>query len=279
MDITEEERGWALAIQEALLKQDEELGKRITDFEYLHHALIAKDKVDKALTRIHRLETFRREHGISTQVTAEDAMQVIRKFEASSPGMILSFGKQETTYLSTWNYSQFYPSKYNQDPEEWKNCFAAFYYLFDAMQPDVAAIRSGIVMVCEVEGLGWKNFSLEMEKHAAHLYQDAYPIRIQNMTMLHSRMVFKAMYALCKPFLSKKVKAAIVMNGKVEVVQEQYPKNILGTMHGGTQTTSEMEDEMIKGLKLRFANMETFKLAEATIQAVAAESTGKEVDL
>ena len=59
MDITEEEHGWALAIKEALLKEDEALGKRITDFEYAHHAIIAKEKVDKAVRQHHNHRAFK----------------------------------------------------------------------------------------------------------------------------------------------------------------------------------------------------------------------------
>lgn len=265
MDITEEERGWALAIKEALTKEDPELAAKLSDFEYAHHALIAKEKVPKALTRIKRLDKFRQDHGISTEVTAEDAMQIIQKFESSSPGMFLSFGKNsgnerpEGTYLSTWHYGSFLPKNYTQ-PEDWKNCFAAFYYLFDAMQPDLAAVRAGIVMLCDCEGMGWKNFSLEMEKHAAHLYQDAYPVRIQTMLMWNTPKVFRAIYNLCKPFLSKKVKEAIVMNGKLEDVQQEFAKSVLGTTQGGSQTTGEMEEEMLKGLKTRYENAISFKL-------------------
>lgn len=265
MDITEEERDWALAIKEALTKEDTELAEKISDLEYVEHAIIAKDKVAKALKRMKRLEVFRKEHGISSEATAEDAVQIIQKFEASCPGMLSSYGKLEGgEYLTTFNYENFLPANFTQ-PEDWKNCFAAFYYLFDAMQPDLEAVRAGIVIVCEAEGLGWKNFSLEMEKHAAHLYQDAYPIRIQKMIMLHSPTVFKAMYALCKPFLSKKVKEAIDLSGKLEAVQENYPKTVLGTDHGGSQTISEMEEEMLKGLKLRFSNMASFQLDKATV--------------
>lgn len=260
IDLSEEERGWAIAIKEALTKEDADLATSISDFGYAHHAIIAKDKVSKALKRIRRLDTFRKEHGIPIATTSEEAMEKIQSFEAGSPGMFLAFGQDdEGHYVSTWNYSAFLPANY-QKPEDWKNCFAAFYYLFDAMQPDIAAVRSGIIMLADAEHLGWKNFSLEMEKHAAHLYQDAYPIRIKHMIMLHSPLIFKAMYALCKPFLSKKVKDAIQLNGKVPEVQEVFPKSILATTMGGYQSTTEMEEEMRKALKLRYSNEASFRL-------------------
>ena len=265
MELSNEEREWAVAIKEAMIKEDEALAKTISDFEYVHHAIIAKGKPDKAIKRIQRLDKFRKEHDIpidANKCSADEAMTMIQAFEAKSPGMFLSFGKDSAGshgYLSTWDYASFLPANY-QEATDWKNCFAAFYYVFDAMHPDFDAIRSGIIMLADAEGLGWRNFSLEMEKQAAHLYQDAYPIRIQNITMLHSPTVFKAIYALCKPFLKKKVKDVIHLNGKLEEIRDQIPKNILATTMGGIQTTSDMEDAMKEGLKLRYSNMASFIL-------------------
>jgi hypothetical protein len=53
--------------------------------------------------------------------------------------------------------------------EDWKVCYAALCYLFDA------AVRAGIVLVAlfECENAGWKNFSYLQEKHAGRLTQDA----------------------------------------------------------------------------------------------------------
>ena len=265
MEVSDKERGWALAVKEAMIEEDIVLAKTISDFEYVQHAIIAKDKPAKAIKRIRRLDKFRKEHDIPTnheKLSADDALKKIQAFEAKSPGMFLSFGKDSSgsgSYLSTWNYASFLPANY-QEASDWKDCFAAFYYMLDAMQPDFDAIRSGIVMLADAENLGWQNFSLEMEKQAAHLYQDAYPIRIQNITMLNSPTVFKAIYAICKPFLNKKVKDVIHLNGNLQDIQGEFSKNILATTMGGTQTTADMEDAMHDGLRHRYSNMASFTL-------------------
>lgn len=272
MDITEEERGWALAIKEALQKKDAELANSVTDFEYAHHAIIAKEKVAKALKRIKRLHAFRKDHGVpgGSIPNAERALQTIQQYEASSPGYNLSFGKDTkenidadgvggSSYVVVWDFAAFLPANY-QKPEDWQMCFAAFHYMLDAMQPDFSAIRAGIIVVSDAENLGWKNFSLEMEKHAAHLYQDAYPLRITKMIMLHTPTIFKAMYNLCKPFLSKKVKNSIEPNGKLDQIQERFARELLPTTMGGVQTTREMEENTLEALKTRYANMASFNL-------------------
>ena len=227
MDLTEEERGWALAIKDALTKENAALAASLTDFEYAQHALIAKNSVPKALKRMERLETFRKEHNVALprETTADAAMETIQKFETLSPEFLVAFGKQEATatekgstttdannnetentttendddkktsnnqahYVTTWDYATFLPANYKAK-EDWKTCFAAFYYMLDAMQPDMDSIRAGIIILCEAQGIGWKNFSLEMEKHGAHLYQNAYPIRFHKMIMLHAPGIFK----------------------------------------------------------------------------------------
>ncbi|CAB9516304.1 tocopherol transfer protein-like [Seminavis robusta] len=279
MDLTEQETEWAHAIKEALASKDSELANKITDFEYAHHAIIAKEKVDRALKRIQRLDTFRQEHDIppATEIHAEDALQMIQRFSAICPGIYMAFGKhstinststegdgdakEESHYVSTWDYSAFLPVNI-ATPEDWKTCVASFYYLLDACHPDITAMRNGLVMLTEAQGLGWKNFSLEMEKRAAHLYQDAYPVRYQAMIMLHPPKIFEAMYALVKPFLNKKIKDCIQLSGNLEQVQAKFTKEVLPTTMGGTQTQEDMEQAMLEALKTRYANMASFKLPE-----------------
>jgi hypothetical protein len=196
MELTDEETSWAWAIKEALEQDDSELAATITDFEIAQHALIAKSKVQKGLKRIHRLEKFRKEHGIppTREMEGQDAVKMIQRFEAICPGMMLTFNKEVTQdfYVSTYQYSAFLPEAI-KTPEDWKTTFAAFYYILDAHHPNIQAMRGGMAMIMEVKGMGWKNFSLEMEKHAAKLYQDAYPVRIKAMVMLNAPKIFQAM--------------------------------------------------------------------------------------
>lgn len=279
MELSDEEHCWALNIQKAMMETNATLAASFTDFEYAQHALIAKDKIPKALKRLEHLHAFCTSYNIpplsSPKDTAEHAMQFIQELGALSPGMFLSFGKGDTIterYVITWDYSAFNPSDYhpkkdtnnkstdNDNKNAWKVLFAGMYYLLDAMQPNFEAVRSGIVMLADAEHIGWKNFSLEIEKHAAHLYQDAYPIRIHNMTILHPPVIFKAMYALCKPVLSRKIKDSIHLNATLHDIQQEYPKECITTTMGGTQTQLDMEKELLEALTRRYSNMASFSL-------------------
>ncbi|CAB9502873.1 expressed unknown protein [Seminavis robusta] len=209
MDLTEEERRWAMAIKETLTNECAELAATTTDFEYAHHAIIAKEKVHKAIRRIKRLHKFRQDNGIPLALDELDAhtgMKAIRKFEKSATAC-------------SWHLAQ-------------------------------NATRA--VMM--------ENFSYYLETRAAHLCQDAYPIRISSLIVLHAPTVFTVMYALIKPFLTQKVRNALQLTGTTQQVHEQFSKELISISLGGTHDTSDAQQAMFQGLQKRYANMATFKL-------------------
>jgi hypothetical protein len=260
MTLTDEEKGWAMAIKKAMMEEDTALAAQVTDMEYAQHAIVAKEKVPKALKRIKRLHAFKEAHGIQDKYSLDGAMESIQKFEALSPGVISSFGQSENgRYVFVMLYREFIANNY-RNKEDWDNCFAAFFYLFEAMQPDIYSIREGLAMIADCEGMGWKNFSLEMEKNATALYQDSYPARIKELTMLNAPGILRAMYVLIAPFLNKKVKEVFHMTGKVEDVQSRFPKDALPTTLGGTQGSIDMEQKLREALKTRIGNQGKFSL-------------------
>ena len=261
MDLTDEERGWALSIKKAMMDADPAFAQSISDFEYAQHAIVAKEKISKALRRIRRLRDFKQEHGISREnETLEAGLELIQRFEQLAPGFFMAFGQDEKGgSITTWHYSSFFPKNFEK-AQDWRNCFAAFYYLMEAMQPDIAAVRQGVVFLADCKGIGWRNFSLEMEKHAAKLYQDAYPVRIKQMDMVNSPVLMKAMYTLCKPFLSKKLKEIIRIDEKSEDLHTHLARDVLPATFGGTQTSMDMNKNIEELLRKRFENKAKFKL-------------------
>lgn len=263
--LTPTELACAKEIKQAVVEQDgPDVAAKLADLEYAQLAMVTKGKLKRALKMIRRLQTFKEDHGIDPATdTPESVLATIQQFERGSPGFFMSLGTNAATgrAVTVWRYAAFNPKNYH-GTEEWKLCFAAFFYLLDAMAPDIATIREGMCMVCECEGMGWKNFSLEIEKHGAALYQDCYPVRFKEMTCLNAPVIFKAMYQLCKPFLSKHTKKILNMTGELEQVQETHPKDMLPTTLGGTQDTATMNDNLLKALKLRFETRASFKLED-----------------
>ena len=259
-ELTEEERGWAMMIKKTLMEADEGFAKQISDLEYAQNAIVAKEKVSLGIKRIRRLKAFREEYGIPNNVSLQEAKDILRKFDDLCPGFFLGFGTTEKGQkVATCDYKAFLPAKF-QTQEDWRVLFVGLYFWLEATQSDLVAIRQGMVWICDCKGLGWKNFSLEAEKKAAHLYQDAYPVRIRDMTLLNSSPLLKVLYTLCKPFLSKRIKELFHMDGNLTDVQQRYKRDVLPTTMGGTQSQLDMAEKLIESLEARFECKAAFRL-------------------
>lgn len=260
LTITEEEKGWAMIIKNAIVEADPEFAKTISDLEYVQHAIVAKDKLSKALTRIRRLKAFKTEYGIDDDRPLEEIQAILLRFEELASGFFLGFGREANgRYVVTMDYKCFEPAKF-ESPEDWKVLFAGFYYMMEASQPDISSIREGTAMICESKGIAWKNFSLEIEKRGAALYQDAYPVRIKEISILNAPAIMRIMYVMCKPFLGKRVKEVFHMDAKLPDVQQRIMRDNLPTTLGGVQSQLDMSEKMFESLKARAENKANFTL-------------------
>jgi hypothetical protein len=260
LTITEEEKGWAMIIKNAIVEADPEFAKTISDLEYAQHAMVAKDKLSKALKRIRRLKAFKEEYGIDDNRPMEEVQAILLRFEELASGFFLGFGREASgRYVVTVDYKCFEPKKF-ESPEDWKVLFAGFYYMLEATQPDISSIREGMVMICESKGIAWKNFSLEIEKRGAALYQDAYPVRIKEMSVLNAPLIMRTMYLLCKPFLGKRIKEVFHMDAQLPDIQQRIKRDNLPTTMGGVQGQLDMSGNMFESLKMRAENKANFTL-------------------
>lgn len=72
-------------------------------------------------------------------------------------------------------------------------------------------VRRGCVMLASASGMGWANFSLELERKMSWLYQDGYPIKIKAMYFADGPLLLRSLIYLCKAFLKQKLRDRIVM--------------------------------------------------------------------
>ena len=110
MDPTAHEVSWALAIRDAARKDPDIDAQRVTDLEFLQHAIVAKDKVDKAIRRIKRVQLFKTRHGIKLDGSYEDGMRDLKKYLDMFPGFFLSVASlaPDHTHVLCANFSKFY---------------------------------------------------------------------------------------------------------------------------------------------------------------------------
>lgn len=185
---TPEEMQWANAIKKAAL----EAGlKRLSDFEYMQHAIVAKDKVDKALKRIRGMEKFREQYKVEGEGSVEEALRLFKEFNTRLPNFMLGLGMDHKGQgIQFAEYKTFHP-KMLKTEDDWRLIMVLFFYLFNATQADLSAVRNGMRFAADCKGMGWKNFSLEIEKRFADFYQDAYPIRMKESAMLDAPVIVR----------------------------------------------------------------------------------------
>lgn len=165
---TEQELNWARAIKHAALA---ERLTQLSDFEYLHHALVAKNKVKKAIKRMRGLEKFRSHYKLEGSIV-DDPNSFFRATESMFPGLLGSVGKDSNgRMVQLCVYKNFDPRKLKGETE-WRDMMAAFYYMFQAMHADISSIRNGIVFAADCKGMGWKNFSFEVRCLVALIFYD-----------------------------------------------------------------------------------------------------------
>lgn len=87
---TQEELQWALAIKKAAVAQTDIQAELVTDWEFWQHAFIAKNKVDKALQRIQRVQQIKLEYGIKLDGSPAEGMRDLKAFFAAHPGFFIS---------------------------------------------------------------------------------------------------------------------------------------------------------------------------------------------
>lgn len=128
--------------------------RNLSDFEYVHLAIACppQEDLDKILERVYLLQCFRDEYHLSD--TVEDGMDLIREFLEQQKGFMLSldFSPSQGSYIMVSDFAKFNPSAV-QTPHDWKIRVAGLYYMFQCCCSRIRAIREGVVLISECEGM------------------------------------------------------------------------------------------------------------------------------
>ena len=126
MEATEEELARAVRIRDAAIADPEIDTTYLTDWECLQHAMVAKDRVDKALTRMRRFQELRLRYGIQGDGSVEAAMRDFTSHQRLYPRFLLSMVQISSTTLRSTSTapskrvseSRFSISNITEDSEE-----------------------------------------------------------------------------------------------------------------------------------------------------------------
>ena len=140
-----------------------------------------------------------------------------------------------------------------------------FYYLLQACQPDVAAMRSGMIYLGDTAGAGFKNYSLALEQRIAAVYSNAYPIRIQRMIFLNVPWLFRLFVRAWRWFVSPKVYQTFTYCTASDgdaVLAEVFSNNqgAMPAKWGGHMTTEGLVKQLEQNLQQRYSLAAKFKL-------------------
>jgi hypothetical protein len=199
MVLTEEERGWALAIKAAIEESNEV--DNLSDFWYAQLALIEQDNVDEAVSRAYQLQAIRQEYGIveSFQYGRRIVHQAMELF----PGYYLcySFNPRDGNYVLVVDLTKLPMSIFRSNPSSIITKVCEIYFMSHIMCPDMEAIRRGIVCIAECEGY---HFQHDIGVGIWRRVWDVvvpYPLRLQTLKHFHTGVFANLMVSMVRQFL------------------------------------------------------------------------------
>ena len=160
--LTQKEIEWAKAIRKAA-RADAELASvaaSMSDLEFVQHALVAKDQVDKALVRMRNLRDFKSRYGITGDGSLEDSLRDLEACHRFFPNFILALGTSplDGSQVLSFDFVQYNNSKLDSE-ESYAVCCRAYFHLAQASMYNVSAMRGGLRILGSFDGLPWNQYS------------------------------------------------------------------------------------------------------------------------
>ena len=267
---TEQELVWAARLKEVATADGSGVdADEVSDWEFLQHAMVAKANTFKALDRLKNLQALKRRYGIIRDGSVDEAARDLRTFLQTHPGLYMSLAnhssEDEGTQVFCSEYQRFQSSRMKSE-EAYAVYMRAAFYVLQASQSNVAALRAGMILLLDVYGaLRYRSF--QTEARARELYGKAYPIRIQRVILLQASGTLRAIYRfVLQPLLSRKVKECLVMAPSRKKDQElrdqceDIPASSLPKGWGGDLPVDDFYDTILARLRERYQMEETFRL-------------------
>ena len=264
---TAQEVAWAQAIRRAARSDPTILhAPDVTDWEFLQHAIVAKDNISKALKRIRRLQKFKSRHGIVRDGNVHDARRDLQAYLQLHPGFFVAVGsigddsaRQPCPQVFCYQYSNFRGTSMKSE-ESYAIFMRTCFYCLQACQHNLAALRSGIYLIGNARHMTWRNFSLGAELRTSELIVDSYPIRLYKIAVLYVSPLFRFLYTLCRSMMSAKYQrlAEFVGASATPAYLQDLPVYCLPTAWGGTFCEKDFIETILRRLKERFDNSDNF---------------------
>ena len=206
MDMNEEELQWTRAVKTAIETSDE-LDNLSSDYLYAQYAIVERGNVPAALDRAARMQAFREEYGVLD--TLADARRHLKGLVESMPGLFLSFSfnQGDSNYAVVLDVTKFDMSAIRTH-EGVSSCIKGWYYLLQALAPDLEAVRRGATFLCECQGYQWRKDNMIDLKTFERAWQElgvVYPGRFNQIKFFHTGVCFNLLASMSKRFLPKEI--------------------------------------------------------------------------
>eukprot|EP00286_Rhodomonas_abbreviata_P019147 CAMPEP_0181311258 /NCGR_PEP_ID=MMETSP1101-20121128/13037_1 /TAXON_ID=46948 /ORGANISM="Rhodomonas abbreviata, Strain Caron Lab Isolate" /LENGTH=280 /DNA_ID=CAMNT_0023417969 /DNA_START=30 /DNA_END=872 /DNA_ORIENTATION=- len=205
--LTSEELGWAAELTAALKAEGVPVPK--PDLLFAQFVIIGKGQTAKAVQRVKNyIKNIEEGLGYTTETAKQNG--VAGFFDRKWPGSVAAAKDHDGHPMLAVDVTLYRPAELKGD-EEYRQLFQEFLLMLDACNADLDDVRNGTMFINQAKGMGWHNFSLELEKRAAVLYQDAYPVRFHSFPIVDAGSIISAILKLCKVFLSKKLAERMIV--------------------------------------------------------------------
>jgi len=255
MDISRQERQWALAIKNAIAQHPEI--DNVSDFMCAQLALIEEDNVERALERAQTLQYFREEYKVVDNLEA--GRHFLRAIVNIFPRHYLSidYHAQTHSYVFIYDVTKFDLSVYGST-EKVRSWFCGSYFFLHAWNPDLYAVRKGITMLVECEGYSFsKVIGMDFKTHQKiwDELSGVYPQRFDQVKHFHTGVLFNVMASMVRRMLP------VNMRSRFHVGCDFGAR--LDTLYlvpneeeASQRFIARMEDSLVR----RYANEKMFKL-------------------
>lgn len=213
MQLTNTERGWALALQQAVSNRPDL--NEMSDLWITHYALVAGGNTQNALHRIACMQAFQEEYKVDNSV--EQGVQSLEQLMLQQPGLLLSLDVDSTTLqgLHIMDCSRLHPDVALKTHRTWPVLVVGFYYYFLVCQPTLATIRNGQYTMQDYGEWDWHNCSLEGFSRFNAEFGKEYPIKFSRLSAYNTNSAANMMFALTKHIFPRSMMDAVQLGCQV----------------------------------------------------------------
>ncbi|GMH60250.1 hypothetical protein TL16_g03009 [Triparma laevis f. inornata] len=204
------------------------------DYMIAQFAIIAKGKTDKAVQRI---ENYNRiiVGGFGYNTAEAENSEAFGFLNRQFPGLYGPCYQAAGQPVTMWSESKKYiPGNIDWNDDTWKSFVHDFILFLDACNCDLEEARTGMVCIQGLKGVGWKNFSAEIEKRATCLYENNYPAKFKRFYIIDAGIITNAILGICRLFVSKKIMDRMVTTSLADLFNVYgFNQSTLPPLFGG----------------------------------------------